>query len=130
MRRIYIKDIRDHIDQEITIKGWVDVRRDQGKLIFFDFRDVSGKAQGVVLPNNTSAHEVGSKVRPEWVVEVRGKVNQRPERAVQKDKQNGDIELEIIEMKILNEADTPPIEISGDGKEINEEVRLRYRDRK
>lgn len=126
-KRVYIKDIRDHIDQEITIKGWVDVRRDQGKLIFFDFRDVSEKVQGVVLPNNASTHEVGSKLRPEWVVEVRGKVNKRPERAVQKDKQNGDVELEILEIKILNEAETPPFEISGDGKEISEEIRLKYR---
>ena len=127
MKRVYIKDIKDCIDREATIKGWVDVRRDQGKLIFFDFRDVSGRVQGVVLPNSASAHEVGSKLRPEWVVEVRGKVNKRPERAVQKDKQNGDVELEIFEIKILNEAETPPFEISGEGKEISEEVRLKYR---
>lgn len=127
MKRVYIKDIRDYIDREVTIKGWVDVRRDQGKLIFFDFRDMSGKAQGVVLPNNASAHEVGSKLRPEWVVEVRGKVNKRPERAVQKEKQNGDVELEIIGIKVLNEAETPPFEISEDGKEISEDVRLKYR---
>ncbi|MDP3052851.1 MAG: amino acid--tRNA ligase-related protein [bacterium] len=127
MERIYIKDLKNYIGQEITIKGWVDVRRDQGKLIFFDFRDMSGKVQGVVLPNASKAHEVGSKLRTEWVVEVRGKVNQRPERAVQKDKQNGDIELEILEISVLNKAETPPFDISGDGKEINEEARLRYR---
>ncbi len=130
--RTYIKDLKDHIGQEVQIKGWVDVRRDQGKMIFFDFRDVSGKVQGVILPNaknasGVSAHEVGSKVRPEWVVAVKGKVNQRPERAIQKDKQNGNIELEILEMTVLNEAETPPFDISGDGKEIGEEVRLKYR---
>ena len=91
MERVYIKDLKGYIGKEVSIKGWVDVRRDQGKLIFFDFRDMSGKAQGVVLPNATEAHEVGSKLRSEWVVEVRGKVNQRPEKAIQKDKQNGDI---------------------------------------
>ncbi len=127
MKRIYIKDLKNYIGQEITIKGWVDVRRDQGKLIFFDFRDMSGKVQGVILPNASNVHEIGSKVRTEWVVEVRGKVNQRPERAMQKDKQNGDIELEILEIFVLNEAETPPFDISGDGKEIGEEVRLRYR---
>lgn len=126
MERIYIKDLKEYIGQEITIKGWVDVRRDQGKLIFFDFRDMSGKVQGVILPN-ASAHEIGSKLRTEWVVEVRGKVNQRPEKAAQKDKQNGDIELEILEIVVLNEAETSPFDISGDGKEINEEARLRYR---
>jgi len=127
MERVYIKDLKGYIGKEVSIKGWVDVRRDQGKLIFFDFRDMSGKAQGVVLPNATEAHEVGSKLRSEWVVEVRGKVNQRPEKAIQKDKQNGDIELEIIEMVVLNEAEALPFDIAGDGKEINEEVRLRSR---
>jgi aspartyl-tRNA synthetase len=127
MTRTYIKDLKGHVTQEVTIRGWVDVRRDQGKLIFLDFRDMTGKVQGVILPNATAAHEVGSRLRPEWVVEVRGKVNQRPERAVQKEKQNGDIELEIFDIVVLNEADTPPFDISGDGKEIGEEVRLRYR---
>ncbi len=127
MPRTYIKDLANHIGQEVTIKGWVDIRRDQGKLIFFDFRDVTGKVQGVILPNAKSAHEVGSKLRPEWVVEVKGKINQRPEKNAQKDKQNGTIELEILEIVILNEAETPPFDISSDGKEINEEVRLKYR---
>ncbi len=127
MPRTYIKDLVNHVGQEVVIKSWVDIRRDQGKLIFFDFRDVTGKVQGVILPNAKAAHEVGSKLRPEWVVEVKGKVNQRPEKNAQKDKQNGTIELEILEIVILNEAETPPFDISSDGKEINEEVRLKYR---
>lgn len=127
MERIYIRDLKNHVGQEVIIKGWVDVRRDQGKLIFFDFRDASGKVQGVVLPNNTDALEVGARVRSEWVMEVHGKVNQRPERAVQHDKQNGDIELEILSLTILNEATTPPFDVTSDGKELSEEARLRYR---
>ena len=127
MERIYIKDLSEHKDKEVTIKGWIDVRRDQGKMIFFDFRDMSGKVQGVVLPDATEALAVGEKVRPEWVVEIRGKVNKRPDNAIQEGKQNGDIELEILEINVLNEAETPPFDIEGDGKEINEEVRLRYR---
>ncbi len=125
--RIYIKDLKDHIGEEIVIAGWVDVRRDQGKLIFLDFRDMTGYVQGVILPNAKDVHGVGEKVRPEWVVEVKGKVNERPERNVQADKQNGDIELEILSLAVLNEAETPPFDISGDGKEISEEVRLKYR---
>ncbi len=80
--RVYIKDLQAHKGEEVTIAGWIDVRRDQGKLIFLDFRDMSGKVQGVILPNATEAHEVGSKLRPEWVVSVVGKVNPRPERNV------------------------------------------------
>jgi len=126
-QRIYLKDLKEYVDKEVIIKGWIDVRRDQGKLIFLDFRDVTGKAQGVVLPNAKEAGEVGSTVRPEWVVEVTGKVNPRPERNIQADKQNGDIEIEILNIKVLNEATTPPFDISTDGKEIGEESRLENR---
>lgn len=125
--RVYLKDLKNYLDQEVVIKGWIDVRRDQGKLIFLDFRDVTAKAQGVVLPNAKEAAKIGNLVRPEWVVEVRGKVNKRPEKNVQKEKQNGDIELEIFEIKVLNEATTPPIDISTSGQEINEESRLANR---
>jgi aspartyl-tRNA synthetase len=127
MQRIYIKNLQACLDTEVIIKGWIDVRRDQGKLIFLDFRDVTGKVQGVILPNATEAHEVGSTVRPEWVVEVKGKVNKRPERNIQADKMNGDIELEILSIVVLNKAETPPFAIDGDGKEIGEEHRLKYR---
>jgi aspartyl-tRNA synthetase len=127
MKRIYIKDLKEHIDKEVIIKGWIDVRRDQGKMIFFDFRDMSGKAQGVVLPNATVVLEVGSKVRPEWVVEVCGKVNKRPEKMINKDEENGDIEIEILEIKIRNEAKTPVFDIHSDGYEIGEENRLKYK---
>lgn len=127
MQRTYIKDLKEHIGTEVVIKGWIDVRRDQGKLIFLDFRDVTGKVQGVILPNALDAHAVGSTVRSEWVVEVKGKVNTRPERNIQVDKMNGDIELEILTITVLNEATTPPINIDEDGKDINEESRLAYR---
>lgn len=127
MQRTHIKDLKEKLDQEVLIKGWIDVRRDQGKLIFLDFRDVTGKVQGVILPNATEAHEVGSTVRPEWVVAVKGKVNKRPERNVQADKMNGDIELEILSIEVLNKAETPAFAIDGDGKEIGEEIRLKYR---
>ncbi len=127
MTRTLIKNLKEKVGQEVTIKGWVDIRRDQGKLIFFDFRDASGYVQGVILPNAKDAHAVGEKVRPEWVVSVTGKVNARPEKNIQKDKQNGDIELEILSMEVLNEAQTPPIDVRGDGMDIGEETRLKYR---
>lgn len=110
MERIYIGDLKDHVGKEITIKAWVDVRRNQGKMVFFDFRDMTGKVQGVVLPNNIDALEVSKDIRPEWVVEIVGKVNKRPERNVQIDKQNGDIELEILKIVILSKAKELPFE--------------------
>jgi len=127
MERTYIKDLSSQIGNEVSIKGWVDVRRDQGKLIFLDFRDMTGKVQGVILPNAKDAHAVGDTLRGEWVVEVRGKVNLRPEKNVQKEKMNGSIELEILEIGVLNETETPPFDLQTDGKEIGEDVRLRYR---
>ncbi len=81
---------------EVLIKGWVNIRRDQGKMIFLDFRDMSGVVQGVILPNQTEALEQGKKLRQEFVVEVTGKVNERPERNRKAGVLNGDIELEIL----------------------------------
>jgi aspartyl-tRNA synthetase len=127
MKRTYIKDLKEYIGKEVSISGWIDIRRDQGKLIFLDFRDVTGKIQGVILPNAKDAHVVGSTVRSEWVVKVSGKVNPRPEKNIQNDKLNGDIELEILTIEVLNEAMTPPFDLHTDGKEINEEIRLKYR---
>jgi len=126
MARTYIKDLESKKGETVIIHAWVDIRRDQGKLIFLDFRDMTGYVQGVILPKSP-AMEAGSKVRPEWVVEVEGKVNPRPEKNVQKDKQNGAIELEILRITVLNEAETPAIDVRGDGREIGEEARLKYR---
>ncbi|MDB5204495.1 MAG: aspS [Candidatus Taylorbacteria bacterium] len=124
--RTYIKDLELKKGEEVIIKGWIDIRRDQGKLIFFDFRDMSGKVQGVVLPGSV-AKETAEKTRPEWVVEVKGKVNERPEKNRQADKQNGNIELEILEITVLNEAETLPFDIGTDTREVGEEVRMKYR---
>ncbi|MEK7551956.1 MAG: aspartate--tRNA ligase [Patescibacteria group bacterium] len=127
MERTYIKDLKEKVGKEVSISGWVDVRRDQGKMIFFDFRDMTGFVQGVILPNAKEAHAVGEKIRPEWVVEVKGKVNERPAKNIQKEKQNGNIELEILSITVLNESETLPFDISGDGKEIGEEIRLKHK---
>jgi len=125
--RIYIKDLNKWMDKEVVIAGWVDVRRDQGKMIFLDFRDMTGKVQGVILPNYTETLEVGKTLRSEFVVKVKGKVNERPERNKKAGILNGELELEIIEVEILNKAETPAIDLSTDGYEIGEEHRLEYR---
>ncbi len=133
MQRTYIKDLKNFIGKEISISGWVDVRRDHGKLIFIDFRDMTGKVQAVSLPSNKESHEVANKVRSEWVVTATGIVNKRPEKMVSKNKEtgelepNGDIEIELKKLEVLNEAQTPPFDVRGDGREISEEARLKYR---
>lgn len=127
MERTYIKDLVKKINQEVKVCGWVDVRRDHGKLIFVDIRDMTGKVQAVALPNHKEACELANAVRPEWVIEIQGKVNQRPEKMINKNEPNGLVELEMFSINILNESIAPAFDISGDGKDIDEEVRLKYR---
>lgn len=122
--RTYIKDLAEHIGQEVNVCSWIDVRRDQGKMVFLDLRDVTGKVQAVVLPNHEAALSVAQQLRTEWVVEVTGVVNKRPEKNIKADVLNGAIELEVLSITVLNEASTPAFDISTDGYEVNEEVRL------
>ena len=122
-KRILIKNLKEHIGREVTIAGWVDVRRDHGKLIFIDLRDTTGKVQMVILPNHKEAHELAQKVRPEWVIEVVGKVNNRPEKLVNKNEPNGEIEVEVLELKVLGQAKELPFELGG---EINIDTHLDY----
>jgi len=113
--RIYIKDLNQYLGKEVLIAGWVDVRRDQGKMIFLDFRDMTGRVQGVILPNYTEALEVGKTLRNEFVVKVKGKVNERPERNKKADILNGELELEIMGIEILAEAAPLPFDLSLTG---------------
>ena len=122
--RTYIKDLSSAVGNQVDVYAWIDVRRDQGKMVFFDLRDATGKVQAVVLPNHTEALEVAQKVRPEWVIKVTAQVNKRPERNIKEGVLNGDIELEVLAIDILNEAETPAFDISTDGYEVSEDVRL------
>ncbi len=122
--RTLIKDLSSAKGEQVVVKGWIDVRRDQGKMVFLDIRDVTGKVQAVVLPNHTEALEIAQKVRPEWVVSVTAQVNARPPKNVKEGVINGDIELEVLGIEVLNEAETPAFDISTDGYEVGEEVRL------
>ncbi len=113
MQRTLIGELASRIGKTVSISGWVDVRRDQGKMVFFDFRDRSGKVQGVVLPNSL-AMEIAKDVRNEYVVMVEGVVNKRPEKNTQADRQNGDIELEIKAIEILSKSDAIPFDKNAD----------------
>ncbi|HEY4489145.1 MAG TPA: aspartate--tRNA(Asn) ligase [Candidatus Paceibacterota bacterium] len=110
MERILIGVLGDHVGETVNLCGWVDVRRDQGKLVFFDFRDRTGYVQGVVLPGDDALMETAKEVRSEYVVRVTGIVNKRPEKNAQTDKQNGDIELEIKGIEVLSKAHELPFD--------------------
>lgn len=127
MKRIQINQLNEQIGKEVTIAGWVDIRRDHGKLIFIDLRDTTGIIQMVVLPNHKEAHADGSAVRNEWVLQVTGVVNERPERMVNPDLETGKIELEVTGIEVLNESKTPPFEINENTADVDEATRLKYR---
>lgn len=126
-QRTLISETPKHIGEEVTLRGWIDVRRDHGKLVFLDLRDASGKVQMVALPHHPEAHAIAQSLRSEWVVEVNGKVNPRPEKLVNPDQANGAIEIEILGVSVLNESGTPPFDLGTDGRDVGEETRLEYR---
>lgn len=113
--RIFIKDLKENIGKEIMIAGWVDVRRDQGKMIFFDIRDMTGRVQCVTLPNHAEAIEKAKEARNEWVLKINGLVNKRPEKNVKAGILNGDIEIEILSIEILSQAAPLPFDMSLEG---------------
>jgi aspartyl-tRNA synthetase len=111
MERIYIKDLKEHVGNETTISGWVDGRRDHGKLIFLDIRDVTGKVQAVISAKD-AAYVVVNEFRSEWVVSIKGMVNSRPEKMVNPDEENGSVEIYISEATVLGKAKELPFELS------------------
>lgn len=110
MNRVLISKLRDHIGEEVAIAGFVDVRRDHGKLVFIDFRDRSGVIQTVISPKHESAYTLLKDARAEWVLEIRGVVKKRPENMVNSDIETGDIEIEVIGASVLNRAKELPFE--------------------
>lgn len=113
MERTLIKNLSEHVGETISINAWVDVARDQGKMAFFDFRDRTGKVQGVVF-GKPEVLEVAKLLRPEWVVAVTGIVNKRPEKMINATVFNGDIELEITGIEVLSKAQELPFDVNGD----------------
>ncbi len=79
MDRTLTNELPKSIGHSVKIAGWVDIRRDHGKLIFLDIRDRSGIVQVVVTPKATAALEIAKDIRPQWVVEIEGEVKERPE---------------------------------------------------
>jgi len=127
MPRLWIKDTPQQIDKEISLYGWVDSRRDHGKIIFIDLRDRTDKVQVVFSPDKKEVYELSNKLRTEWVIEIKGIVKARPKSMENIKIPTGKIEIEATGLKILSEALTPPFDLSTDGKDVKEEVRLKYR---
>ena len=126
-RSMYAGRVRkEHVGQEVTLKGWVARRRDLGGLIFIDLRDREGIMQLVINPETVAAEVMttAESLRSEYVLEVTGKVAAR-EQANDK-LATGSVELHVESLTVLNTAKTTPFEIK-DGIEVNDDTRLRYR---
>lgn len=127
MERIHIGELSKHIGKEVRIAGWVNIRRDHGKIIFIDLRDETGLVQVFLSSGQPQALEVGKDVRSEWVLEMQGMVKARPEKLINQNEPNGAIEFEATKITVLNEAETPPFDPTSDTSGIDEETRLKYR---
>ena len=126
-RSMYAGRVRkEHVGQEVTLKGWVARRRDLGGLIFIDLRDREGIMQLVINPETVSAEVMATaeSLRSEFVLEVTGKVAAREQ--VNDKLATGSVELHVESLTVLNTAKTTPFEIK-DGIEVNDDTRLRYR---
>jgi aspartyl-tRNA synthetase len=127
MRSHYCGGINEsHIDQEVTLCGWVHRRRDHGGVIFLDLRDRDGISQVVVDPDTPESFALAEKVRSEFVVRVTGRVRRRPAGTENSNMSTGQVELLAKDVNILNAAATPPFPLD-EHVDVGEDVRLRYR---
>ncbi len=127
MTRFLISEAAKHVGEKVKVAGWVSVRRAHGKILFIDLRDTSGVLQCVFVPQNKEAYDAAQEVRSEWVVQLVGQVVKRPEKMVNAEITTGLVELSVEQITILNKAETLPFDILTDGKEVNEEIRMKYR---
>jgi len=126
MRTHYCGEINEsHIDQEITVCGWVHRRRDHGGVIFIDLRDREGLLQVVYDPDTPDVFMTAERVRNEFVLRVTGRVRRRPEGTENPNLATGQIEVLGLNLEILNASETPPFQLDDD--DVSEEHRLRYR---
>ncbi|ADK28946.1 aspartate--tRNA ligase [Corynebacterium pseudotuberculosis FRC41] len=119
---------KDTAGQTVTLTGWVSRRRDHGGVIFIDLRDSSGLAQVVFRENDVA--EKAHHLRSEFCIKVTGVVEARPEGSENPNLASGEIEINVNDLEILNEAAALPFQIddaSQSGGEVGEEARLKYR---
>lgn len=127
--RILALETISKVGERVTLKGWVHVRRDMGKLAFFDFRDRSGIIQIVCVPSQLDpvSKELIKDIRTEYCLSITGIVQARQAAQVNVDVPTGGVEILATEVVILNACKTPPFELNKDTSIVNEELRLKYR---
>ncbi len=118
--RTLVAQTPELVGKSILLKGWVETKRDHGKITFIDLRDRSGIIQCV-------GFKMMGELTTESVISIVGEVKQRPERMVNKELPTGMVEIEVKEYEILNLAKELPIQVEGDAYDVKEEARLKYR---
>jgi aspartyl-tRNA synthetase len=124
--RTWVKDTPDKVNESVTVKGWVQSRRDHGGLIFIDIRDHTGIAQLVIQPDNADAFANAEQLRDEFVISASGNVREREEGLKNANIETGSVEVKVESLQILNRSEALPIQIHNEAQ-ANEELRLKYR---
>ena len=114
------------VGRTVTLAGWVNRRRDLGRITFVDLRDRSGLVQ-LFFPGDEAGLAQAHTLNREDVLRVTGKVARRGDENVNADMPTGEIEVHVEQLAILSRAKTPPFLVEGDGSDTTEETRLRYR---
>lgn len=125
--RTLANEAAKYIGKEITVKGWVNSRRDHGGLIFIDLRDHTGILQLVITPETKDAFKLAESVRDEFVLSATGKMRERAKDLINPNIPTGTIELVVSDLTLLNKSATPPVNTHDDGEKSSEELRLKYR---
>lgn len=121
MKRILAKDAINKIGEKIILSGWVDTRRDHGKIVFIDLRDRSGIIQVVAQA------DVAQNVRNEDVIKIIGKVQNRPEKLINPKIATGTVEISVSKIEKISSSIDLPFPIDTKGYDIDEELRMKYR---
>jgi len=124
--RILAVDTPSHLNKSVTLKGWVHVRRDMGKIIFVHLRDRSGQVQVVFVPGECPDYKLAKTLRDEFVVNITGQVVARTAKNVNPKIPTGTVEIQARQLIILSQAATPPFPLDQT-RAITEEARLKYR---
>lgn len=120
-------ELKNKLNETVTVSGWVNSRRDHGGLIFIDLRDHQGIIQLVITPEIKDAFALAESLRDEFVISATGLIRERAADLKNPHIETGDIELVVESMELLNRSDTPPVNTHDDGPESSEELRLKYR---
>ena len=129
MLRTISMETTQKVGETVKLNGWVNSRRNMGKIVFLDLRDRWGIVQVVCVPQelDEKSAEILSEIRPEFVLEIKGIVQQRGERQINKEMATGAVEVLAKKIAILSKSETPPFEIANEDRQANEELRLKYR---